>query len=195
MKKINVIALAILLLASCKKESNELNSTVSAQDELSSNTNARKIAVPRPFEITFYTTKDTNSTIPPTSCSGDLPGFANAGVFLHGTATHLGLIDSLHSRLQDVNCNLSFATALLTTNFAGQMAAQNGDLIFYTGDDEINVYNLLTGAGTTGTITGVWTITGGTGRFEGASGSFTINGPVDFTTATFSGTGIGTITY
>lgn len=195
MKKIKIIALAIMLLTSCKKESNELSSASTLPVDVASNAMAKKTMVSRSFEISFYTTVDTNSSIPRTSCTGDLPGFANAGVFLHGTATHLGLIDPLQSRLQDVNCNLSFATALLTTNIAGQMASQNGDLVFYTGNDEINVFNLLTGAGTTGTITGVWTITGGTGRFAGASGSFTINGPVDFTTATFSGTGVGTITY
>jgi hypothetical protein len=72
---------------------------------------------------------------------------------------------------------------------------QNGDLVYYTGSDEINVFNLLTGAGTTGTITGVWTITGGAGRFEGATGSFAIDGFVDFTDLTLYFSGDGTINY
>jgi hypothetical protein len=49
------------------------------------------------------------------------------------------------------------------------MAADNGDLLYYTGNDEIDVLNLIAQTGTTGTITGVWTITGGTGRFDGAT--------------------------
>jgi hypothetical protein len=77
----------------------------------------------------------------------------------------------------------------------GQLAAANGDLLFYTGEDVLDVFNLITGSGPTGTITGVWTVTGGTGRFEGATGSFAIAGPVDFNTMTFHFTGEGTITY
>jgi len=190
MKKIQIIALAIALFSACTKEDNKISDDISAQ--ISSKT---KEPVTRPFEINLTTTADPDSSILPTPCTGDLPGFAIGGLILHGTATHLGLIDATQSTLEHVSCDLSFATALLTTGIAGHIAAANGDLVFYTGNDEINVFNLLTGAGSTGTITGVWTITGGTGRFSGATGSFTIDGTVDFTTSTFSGSGVGTITY
>jgi hypothetical protein len=193
MKKIKTIALAIILLSACKKDNSEMNIDNKTQADITSN--AARSRATRSFEITFTTTVDTDPSIPPTPCTGDLPGLANAGVFLHGNATQLGLINSSQSRLQDVSCNLSFTTALLTTTIAGQMTGSNGDKIYFTGNDEINVSNLLTGAGPTGTITGLWTITGGTGRFAGATGSFSINGPVDFATSTFSGTGAGNITY
>jgi hypothetical protein len=193
MKKIKIIALAIILLSACKKDNSEMN--IDNKTQTSLNSNAARASATRSFEITFTTTADTDPSIPPTPCTGDLPGLANAGVFLHGNATQLGLINSSQSRLQDVSCNLSFTTALLTTTIAGQMTGANGDKIYFTGNDEINASNLLTGAGPTGTITGLWTITGGTGRFANATGSFTINGPVDFATSTFSGTGAGTITY
>jgi hypothetical protein len=193
MKKIKIIALAIILLSACKKDDSEMNIDNKTQTDLTSN--AARSRATRSFEITFTTTADTDPSIPPTPCTGDLPGLANAGVFLHGNATQLGLINSSQSRLQDVSCNLSFTTALLTTTIAGQMTGANGDKIYFNGNDEINVSNLLTGAGPTGTITGLWTITGGTGRFAGATGSFSINGPVDFATSTFSGTGAGSITY
>jgi hypothetical protein len=189
MKNIKIIALAVLVLAGCKKE----NTTVPA--DLASNSAALKESATRPFEVNFVSSVDTDPTIPPTACSGDLPGLANAGYFLHGTASHMGQIKAAQSRGQDVSCNLSFATALLYTTVAGQIAAANGDLIYYTGIDTINVYNLLTSSGTTGAITGIWTITGGTGRFVGATGSFSINGLVSFTGPTLSFTGLGTITY
>ena len=83
----------------------------------------------------------------------------------------------------------------LTASIRGQLVASNGDRVFYTGADIIDVTNLLTQQGTTGRITGTWTITGGTGRFEGASGSFTIDGVVDFITTTLDFKAEGTITY
>jgi len=107
----------------------------------------------------------------------------------------MGLIDPAQSTLQHTSCDLSFATALLTNTVDGHVTAANGDMIFYTGNDTIDVFNLLTGADSLGTIKGAWTITGGEGRFAGATGSLKVNGPVNFNTSTFSGTGVGTITY
>ena len=193
MKTITTITLAVMLMTACQKDNGDLNPVTTSQTNITAS--AMKTRQTREFEITMYTTPDSNSTTPPTPCSGDLPGFAIAGLVVHGNASQMGLIDASQSRLEHVNCNLSFTTALLTTGVAGQLAAANGDLVYYTGNDEINVFNLLTSSGTTGPITGVWTITGGTGRFTGATGSFNINGTVDFTTSTFSGSGLGTITY
>ena len=188
-----MISLAALFFAACEKDSNEVNPST-GQNDYSSNTNVAKVRVSRPFQIQFSTAVDPNPNIPPTPCSGDL-GLANAGLFVSGTATYLGLINAAQSRLQDVSCNLSLATHLLTTSIAGQMVSADGDTLFYTGNDEIDVLNLLTGSTDPGTITGTWTFTGGTGRFEGATGSFSISGPVNFATASFSGTGVGTITF
>ena len=186
MKKILTIALAIIVISACNKSANEIN-------PVSKTTSAEKQAQTRPFEVNLYSTADANSPLTP--CSGDLPGFAIGGLNLYGTATHMGLIDPAQSTLQHTSCDLSFATALLTNTVEGHIAAANGDLIFYTGNDTINVFNLLTGADSLGTIRGVWTITGGEGRFAGATGSLTVNGPVNFNTSTFSGIGVGTISY
>ena len=189
MKKLSIIMLSLLLFAACKKESDDV-ATIS-----SSTNGSENLRCVRVFKAHFYTSVDTNSSIPPTPCSGDLPGLANPGYFLHGHATHLGTIKPRHSRGQDVSCDLSFATMLLTTSVSGKLAAANGDLIYYTGNDAIDASLYLTGAGTTGTITGTWTITGGTGRFASATGSFNISGPVDFVTGTFSFNALGTINY
>jgi hypothetical protein len=186
MKNLAILILAVLFTAACSKEQNDLVGTSSSSNGLRTT---------QPFKADFYSTQDTDPSIPPTQCSGDLPGFANPGYFLHGTATYLGALNSAQSRGQDVTCDLSFATMLLTTTVSGQLAAANGDLIYYTGIDAIDASNYLTGQGTAGTITGTWTITGGTGRFTGATGSFTINGPVDFATGTFSYHAEGTIEY
>src|ERR1043165_8641272 len=176
MKKLTIIISAMVLLASCSKQSDDLTSP-SSSNQVSEKTE-------RPFTATFYATPDTNS--PPTECSGDLPGFSAADYFLSGTATHLGLIDAQLSKLHHVSCNLSFATALLTTHVTVDLVAANGDVVHINGDDVVDVANLLTAAGTSGAITGAWTVDGGSGRFIDATGSLTINGTVDLVFGSFS---------
>ena len=195
MKKLNIIILSVVLLSACKKDSDDLSTSLTEQPKVSSTQANENLKSSKVFKANFYTSVDVNPAIPPTPCSGDLPGLANPGYFLHGHATHIGTLTALLSRGQDVSCNLSFATKLLTTNVSGQLAACNGDLIYYTGNDVIDASIYLAGTGTTGTITGTWTITGGTGKFAGASGSFHISGPVNFATGTFSFKALGTINY
>jgi len=191
MKKLCFI-LSLVIFVACQKESGITKTDTISQGQ---STNQANPPVTRPFSASLYSSIDPDPSIPPTPCSGDLPGFANPGHFLHGSATHLGELNWQQSRLQDVSCNISFATAQLTTTINGQFAAANGDLVYYTGNDVFDITNLLTQAGTTGTLQGTWTITGGTGRFAGATGSFTINGEVSFVTRTFSFQAVGTITY
>lgn len=191
MKKVIVMSAAIMFLAACTKENNS-NSLKEAN--LSQNQNGGGKAVTRPFKVELFSSEDPDKSIPPTSCSGDL-GLANPGYFMHGNATHLGQLISSKSRGQDTKCDFRFATGLLNTEVAGQLAAANGDLIYYTGVDVLDLNNLFVG-GTEGTIKGRWTITGGTGRFSGATGYFDFSGPLYFTPpAYFSFTGEGIITY
>ena len=198
MKKITIFALTIMLLTACKKDTNELRSDTITRTDLASKPQAENAKSARSMKVDFYST--VNPASPGLACTmpGVPFGIANSGYFLHGNATHLGLINSETSRGIDGSCNLSASTFILSTTTAGQIVAANGDKITYTGNDEIDLNNIIFNGGTTAAITGLWTITGGTGRFDGASGSFQINGIVDVTTAggpTFSVTGEGTITY
>lgn len=198
MKKIAIFTLTIVLFTACRKDIQEMSSDPKLQADLVSKTNPENVQVSRPFRVDFYST--VNLASPALTCS--LPGvpfaIANSGYFLHGNATHLGLINAETSMGQDGSCNLNASTFILSTTTAGQIVAANGDMITYTGNDAIDLNNIIFNGGTTAAITGLWTITGGTGRFARASGSFQINGIVDVTTAggpTFSITGEGTITY
>jgi hypothetical protein len=190
MKTIQLLAAALMFITACTKENDEVNPSASTQPQ---NQSGAKVTAQRAFGISLSSSPNTGPT--PTTCSGDLQGFAIGDLFLGGAGTHVGQMNSTQSTLHHTNCNMSFSTALLTAGVSGQVASSTGDLIYYTGNDVINVVNLLTGAGSTGAITGVWTITGGTGRFAGATGSFEINGSVDFTNSTFTAVGVGTITY
>jgi len=193
MRKITIIALVIMLLTACKKD---ISSGTRITEEVASKVEKTKIT--RSIKVDFFSSADPLS--PLLSCT--LPGvpfaIANSGYFLHGSVTHLGLINSETSTGLDGSCNLSGSTFILSTTTAGQIVAADGDMITYTGNDEIDLNNIIFHGGTTATITGLWTITGGTGRFAGATGSFPINGIVDVTAAggpAFSITGEGTITF
>jgi hypothetical protein len=190
MRKFSTIIILVLLLFACSKEINRDAPVSGGTIQSVQNTQATRV-----FHANIFSTINADPSIPPMQCTGDLPGLFLPDHFLHGNATHLGELIWQQSTLHHQSCNLSFATMQLTASVSGQMAAANGDLVYYSGNDVIDVTNLLTGQGTTGSIQGTWTITGGTGRFEGASGSFTITGQVDFTTGTFSSTANGTITY
>ncbi|MEP6794441.1 MAG: hypothetical protein ABJB16_08960 [Saprospiraceae bacterium] len=187
MKNLTFLMLTLLFMAACQQSSDELVS-LDTSSQITQRSQQTRV-----FKANISGTLDASSA--PTACTGDLPGLALTGYSLSGNANHLGILNKDLSVLHHDACDLSFATMLLTTSVSGQLAAANGDLVYYTGNDVINVFNLLTGSGTTGTITGTWTITGGTGRFDGASGSFTINGLVDFTTLNLSVEANGTITY
>jgi len=198
MKKITIFALTIMLLTACKKDMKDMRSNAMMPADQASKTNPESAKVTSPIKVDLYST--VNAASPALACTmpGVPFGIANSGYFLHGNATHLGLINSETSMGQDGSCNLSGSTFILSTTTAGQIVAANGDKITYTGNDEIDLNNIIFHAGTTAAITGVWTITGGTGRFDGASGSFTISGIVNVASAggpTFSITGEGTITY
>lgn len=195
MKKISIFAMAIMLFTACKKE---VSSDPMMQAELVSISNAQNAKATSPMKIDFYSS--VNLASPNLTCT--LPGvpfgIANSGYFLHGNATHLGLINAETSIGLDGSCNLNGTTFILFTTTGGQIVAANGDKITYTGNDAIDLNNIIFNGGTTAAITGLWTITGGTGRFNGATGSFSIKGIVNVAAPqgpTFSITGDGTITY
>jgi hypothetical protein len=185
MKNLIFILLSVLLNAACNSSSDELASPASSPI-------GSRSQQARAFHATLSAALNPNSA--PTACSGALP-LALLDYTISGNATHLGILNSTLSFLHHIDCDLNLETATLSTNVNGQLVGANGDLIYYSGQDVINVYNFLTGSGPNGPITGTWTITGGTGKFVGATGSVTLSGLVDFTTLSFTAAADGTITY
>ena len=195
MKKLVMMAMGIMLLAACKKDS----STDSLlMGDIQSKANGGK-QVARPIKIDIFSSVDLYPDIPSEPCLGDANPLSTSGFFLNGNVTHLGKINAEKSRGQDISCEFSAGARLtLATKVKGQIVAANGDLIYYEGKDLLDLTEIFTGVSPYGTINGVWTITGGTGRFAGAAGSFPIKGIVDASKPSegyFTATGDGTITY
>ncbi|MEO5574950.1 MAG: hypothetical protein ABIR67_02435 [Gaiellaceae bacterium] len=97
-----------------------------------------------------------------------------------GTATHLGKFTETFRAQVDVRTASATGTATFT--------AANGDTL------TASVVGQGTTTGpTTRSIVEVYTITGGTGRFAGATGTFTLRRTLELTTGVSSGTFLGAI--
>lgn len=116
-----------------------------------------------PFVAVF--TSSVPGGTPPT-CPGGQVGLATVGT---GHATHVGLFTSWERICFDPIKNQF-------TEGTFELTAANGDTITGTPSGFLELH------GTTATIHGAFLITGGTGRFSGASGGGTATGTLDLTT-------------
>jgi len=109
------------------------------------------------------------------------PPMANVFIAAGGTATHLGRFDVEIPHL------VNFATAIGEGTFT--FTAANGDQLTAsfsgTADTSTPIFSIVEHA----------TITGGTGRFVDASGSFTVHRSYDVAAGTTTGSIEGTIVY
>jgi hypothetical protein len=193
MKKLVMMAMGIMLLAACKKDS---STDAFLMDDLASQKNGGK-QVTRPMKIDIFSSPNPDFVPSPCVDGGGL--LFTSGFFVNGNATHLGKIDAKNSLGEDVSCKFVPGERLiLETEVAGQITAANGDIIYYTGSDKLDLTDIILGVSPFGTIVGTWTITGGTGRFVGATGTLPIKGIIDASPPTggiFRVTAEGTITY
>jgi hypothetical protein len=113
---------------------------------------------------------------------GPPPGTLSVDGSVSGIATHLGRFTLAYK----VTVTLTEGSAVGTA----QLTAANGDSIFTTVVGQGNP----TDTPGVSHIVEINTITGGTGRFAGAKGSFTVDRLVDLATGATSGSLQGTIT-
>jgi hypothetical protein len=116
---------------------------------------------------------ETHQIVPPTTMFVDGTG--------SGNATQLGLFT--------MSFQAEVSLPSLAASTSAQYVAANGDMIIGEGSGQ------GTPTGTPGIVSIVetYTITGGTGRFAGAAGSFTVKRLIDRATLVSSGTISGTI--
>jgi hypothetical protein len=104
-----------------------------------------------------------------------------------GYATHMGEITT-QGQLEIIGSNSSCANGILDVNVE-TLAAANGDVLSITSHNAVCPIGLNRFHGI-----GQWSVTGGSGRFRGASGAGAIEGEADFNTGTFTISANGTIT-
>lgn len=178
-----VLAATLFLLACMKEQGSDLLQT----NKLSASDAMEKNMATRPMYVNFFATPD--MAVDPIQCMPVQLGtfFLGGGMKISGTATHIGLIDAAQSFGRIQQCLFGPAPYQLTTRNRGQIAAANGDLMYFSSEDVTNVID--------GSFEGVVTLTGGTGRFMNSSGYVNIKGTVNFQTGSVQWTGSGTITY
>lgn len=185
MKKLMLVLAATLFLLACMKE--QSSDLLQQKNELNVSNALEKNMVTRPMYVNFYASPD--MTVDPVQCMPSQLGtfFVGGGMKIYGTATHIGLVDADESFGRVTQCMFGPAAYQLSTRNEGQIAAANGDLMYFSSEDVTSVID--------GSLTGVVTLTGGTGRFMNSSGYVNIKGTVNFQTGAVQWTGAGTITY
>jgi hypothetical protein len=191
MKKLLFISLAVLLFAGCQKESISENK---AQFDAVSESNQANNTKARPLSGNL--TNAPNPDAAPILCSGVIP--VSGQNFIYGNVSHLGQLKpgSLGTAL---NCDITNFPSALDPSLRGTVTynevwvAANGDKVFNF--STIYIVGNVADGGATGTWTGSGTITGGTGRFEGASGSWDFVNGRYFADGTSAWSISGSITY
>jgi hypothetical protein len=186
MKKLFFISLAVLLFVGCQKES--ITEDKAQFDALAASSKAGNQKA-RPLSGDLTNAPNPNAA--PISCSGIFP--LSGQNFLYGNVSHLGKLQS-GSVGNALVCNLTgFDPLTATITYTEVWVAANGDQVF--SNSTISIVGDTDNGGATGIFTGSAIITGGTGRFTGASGAWDFVNGKYFADGT-SAWGIrGTITY
>ena len=194
------ILVLVFFAASCEKDL-YLEGGPGNKQEYGRN-NAEVGALQRPFSATFTTISDgslfclySGIEILEDLCGTEDGSYIAGGGPITGNATHVGLIqeDKSFWKVTGVLLSESMVTIgpadedvipeFLTQYISGEIHSANGDYYVYKGEATVNVL--------TSVLTGKMDFTGGTGRFEGVSGSISLEGTADTSgNGTFKGNGV-----
>lgn len=139
----------------------------------------KKNSQERPFKGIYVVPGENITVTPSPLCPA---GYGLVEFTGSGQASHLGRFVGAQSHCQNAAGDIVQIDATLT--------AANGDQVFAVGTGQV----VDNGDGTS-TVTASYTITGGTGRFAGASGSFTTTATQQQATGDTEGTYEGGIAY
>lgn len=187
MKRISIFILAVTtMLFACKKDTVQTVQEKS-KPSLEKMSAKKKHTVPISGDLSNAPVPNA----PPVICSDLFP--ISGQNFLYGNVSHMGKLKSGSLGTAQV-CNITgFDPLRATITYTEVKVAANGDkvfsnsIIYIVGDTETG--------GATGTWTGSGIITGGTGRFDGATGAWDFSNARFFADGTSTWSISGNITY
>ena len=166
-----MFALAFLILAFLGCEQSEALLPFDTNQELKSTETVQMV----PFKGKLISAPTSPALIP---CNDPVTG----AVFplpinnsVSGNATHLGKLDAMTSTVTVVSCSFDAIAMELTANLDFVFMNKKGDGVTFSGQ------SVITAAGPS---SGNYTITGGFGKFDGATGWLMTSGVADLTTGT-----------
>ena len=177
MKCAHAVWFAVPLLTACSE--NRLTSPAATFSKLAPTTTSQSVNAERPFGGRC----DTDITISP-PLAGDAPDVLRLHIEYLCQLAHLGRTTAIVEQV----VTFTGATTAIASNTTVYTAA-NGDELF------VSWTGTASSSGADNTFSGPETITGGTGRFAGATGSTWVSGTASFATMTGQFTSVGTITY
>ena len=188
MRNTLLILFLVFFAASCEKDLYLEGGPTNGQKY--GNNNTEMGAVQLPFSATF-------TTLPGEYIMQLSEDFSiSAGGPITGNATHVGLIQEVPSfwKVDSIGFNfvnigteeeLEMVPVSIIEYIGGEIHSANGDYYTYKGEAVVSLVGEPV-------LSGEMRFTGGTGRFEGVSGSIQLSGTADFETgsATFKGNGV-----
>ena len=172
----------LLLFSACRKE---VLPAMQNNDEVTGAGTVQKVKIEKPVYISNLSVADRFS--PSLQC---LPAEYGIRLFseasMVGTCTYLGELQK-GSRLYIKQCNMGAGVSSVTTTGRWELISGTGDRLLLLSEERVSLI--------TGTLAGNLTISGGTGIFNGATGSISIRGSVELKTGIARRTGTGTIVF
>ncbi len=187
MKKIMIAIFALCILNSCDKESLDLSSDEFNSSELKSSVDPKTEGVTVPFKSSFYTEQE--GDIDFDECFGDFIGL-NTQVG-GGNATHLGKFTTRMEFCMNFDDTVPEFAEYWAVD--GVFIAANRDELYFTVSGQVMMYPPGFDPFYVAYFDDPFTFTGGTGRFEGASGGGMTNSFTNFAHTDHNWTGTITL--
>ncbi len=182
MKNLVIAVTALLLLSGCRKEAlpEPLSATVSQDPEM-----VQKVRLEYPVVLNSRSEPDKFSL--PLQCLPTEYGIRLLSeATLAGTMTYVGEMQP-RSRLYIKQCNMGAGVSSFSTQGRWELNTLTGDQLILIAEERVSLIS--------GTLAGTLTISGGTGRFSGATGSLSVRGSVDLKTGVAKRTGTGMMAF
>jgi hypothetical protein len=180
-KLLSVFLSSVFILISCTQEVSQTNNFETLK--------AAKVNIPASIDLTVV--PDSNS--PQIKCLPVETGIILPEKYgLKGTVDYLDDIDEEKSFVENISCEF-IEPSFILEQVKGTLSSKNGDSFNFTGTVKMDISSALTSK--TVAVEGQLTLTSGTGKFAGMSGSIKTNGTGNMVNGAISWKGDGYYAY